>query len=387
MDSQKYPRSRSPARSQQSSNNLGSSRVGSSAGFPQADSKDIYISQLVREIKDLKLNDHDYRNIAGTVANLEKRLAQLKADKAQTESNNQRKHEDLVERLAGIRTKIDEYKSRTGEKENECKNISADIEASQRALTSKKQNIEQLTFEVDDLINKKSQLENDLVSLKSLHSRVSTEREEYFTSVQLGSNRIDELAVYKKNIEAEIDDLEARIDGKRKSLEKLNNDLGEIERETESYREEINNKDLDISETDKGIISLTSKIDMERRSRDVEKDELDMLNAELARLMNTTNELQLSLQKTNGKLRNKEKKLEEKKHETYMLESKSESLKAKNEEIEETIETTRSNIEKVIAQCKEVGPADRSKSESSRKSPRAMRRSDRGSTGGGESKT
>ena len=163
MDSQKYSRSRSPARSQHSSNNLGASRAGSSAGFQQADSKDIYISQLVREIKDLKLNDHDYRNIAGTVANLEKRLAQLKADKAQTESNNHRKHEELVERLASIRTKIDEFKSRTADKETDCKNISADIESSQRALTSKKQNIEQLTFEVDDLISKKIHPQTSLI--------------------------------------------------------------------------------------------------------------------------------------------------------------------------------------------------------------------------------
>ena len=375
---QKNARSRSPARSHHSSSNLNVSRAGSVGGYGQGDSKDIYISQLVREIKELKLNDHDYTNIAGTVANLEKRLSQLRADKSQSELTNQRKHDEMVDRLAGFRTKIDEYKGRIGEREIDCKNLAEDIEAAQRTHIIKKQNIEQLSFDHDDLLNKKSQLETDLVSLKNLHARVSSEREESVAQVQLGNRRYDELFGVEKTLEADIEELEARIEGKKKSIDRLNAEVGEAERNSEDLRAAVQERDVEASDLEKVIISLNSKIDNERRSRDLEKDELDMVNSEYARLLSLINDLQLTLQKAQGKLRNKEKKLEEKKHETSILESKHDTIKSRNEEIEEQIESCRNTIEKTISQCKEVGRVLPSKLGKSKRSARVMRRSGRG---------
>jgi chromosome segregation ATPase len=334
------------------SGNLNSSRMSNAGG--QGDAKDLYIAQLMREIKELKLNDNDYKNIASTVANLEKRYSQLRSEKAQSEHANAKKHDELVERLATLRTKIDEYRNRIQEKENECKNLSEDIEGGQRLFTSKKQSVDQLTFELDDLINKRSQLESEVAQLKNTHARVLTEREEYFTNIQLGNRKLDDLFKADKQLEEENADLEARIEAKKRGIETLNAHTGECEREIDQVRADIDDKEADCCEVEKFIISLTSKIDNEKRARDLEKSELDMSNNEFTKLLNQINDLQLTLQKAQGKLRNKEKKLEEKKQETLTVETKSEGLKTRNEEIEEQIEVLKNNIEKTIALCKEV---------------------------------
>jgi len=344
------------------------------------DAKDLYISQLMREIKELKLNDSDYKNIAGTVANLEKRYSQLKSEKAQNEHANAKKHDELVERLAGLRTRIDDYKTRIQEKETECKNMSEDIEGAQRLFTSKKQAVDQLNFELDDLINKKSHFENELAQQKNTHARLQSEREEYFTNIQLGNRKLDELFNTANNLDKENADLEAKIEAKKKAVENLNAVISDCERETEQIKGDIDDKESECSEVERFIISLSSKLDNEKRSRDSEKDELDHANMELTKLQNQINELQLTLQKAQAKLRNKEKKLEEKKQETFNLESKTESLKSRNEEIEENIDVLRNNIEKTIAQCKDVSLFLRSMSESWKKSVPMMRRSDRDST-------
>jgi chromosome segregation ATPase len=343
----------------------------------QGDAKDLYINQLMREIKELKLNDNDYKNIATTVSNLEKRYAQLRSEKAQSEHSNAKKHDELVERLATMRTKIDDYRSRIQEKENECKNLSEDIEGGQRLFTSKKQSVDQLTFELDDLINKRSQLESEVAQLKNTHARVLAEREEYFTNIQLGNRKLDDLFKADKQLEEENSELEARIESKKRSIDALNNNVGECEREIEQVRADIDDKEADCCEVEKIIISLTAKIDNEKRSRDLEKSELDTSNVEFTKLLNQINDLQLTLQKAQGKLRNKEKKLEEKKQETHTVETKADGLKTRNEEIEEQIEVLKNNIEKTIALCKEVSFQLPSTSESSKRSTQMTRRSDR----------
>lgn len=308
----------------------------------------------MREIKELKLNDTDYRNIATTVSNLEKRYSQLKSEKAQSEHANAKKHDELVERLASLRTKIDEYRTRIQDKENECKHLSEDIEGGQRLFTSKKQSVDQLTFELDDQINKRSQLETEVAQLKTTHSRLDAEREEYTTNVQLGNRKLDDLCKAERILQEENSELEARIEAKKKSVNDLNHYIGDCEREIDQIRSDIDEKTMESSEVEKLIISLSAKNDNERRARDVEKSELDSSNAEFHRLLNQINDLDLSLQKAKAKLRNKEKKLEEKKQETLTVETKIEGLKTRNEEIEEQIESLKNDIEKIVAVCKDV---------------------------------
>lgn len=345
--------SRSPARSQLSGYD-GNSTQGS-IKFGSGEAKDLYISQLMREIKDLKQSEVDYKNIASTVANLERRYSQMKTEKAQAEFANSKKHDELVDRLAGLRTKIDEYKLRLAEKESECKNINEDIEGVQRSHTLKKQSVDQLTFELDELINKKSQFENELSSLKNLHSRVIGEREDLFTSINLGNRKLEELYKNASTLESENNDLEARIEAKRRAVDALNGHISEGEREIDQIRAEIEDKEHDCGEIEKSIITLSSKLDNEKRARDSEKEDLDNSNLDFSKLLNTINELNLTLQKTQAKLRGKEKKLEEKRSEISTIESKTETLRGKNEEVQEHIETLRNSIEKTISLCKDVG--------------------------------
>lgn len=267
------------------------------------DVKDLYVSQLTREIKELKLNENDYKNISGTLANLEKRYAQVKSEKFQSEQVNAKKIDELIQKLANLRTKNDDYKTRIMEKETECKNISEDIEGAERLLNSKKQAVDQMNFNLDDLITKKGQFETELAQVKNLYSRVSGEREEVYTSIQLGNQRLQELVPKERGLEQDKSDLEAKIEGKKKSIAGLNNDIAELERTIDALKTDIEEKEAEANEVEQVIISLSSKIQNERRTRDAERDELELLNTELAKQLNTINDLHVTLQKTQGKLR------------------------------------------------------------------------------------
>jgi chromosome segregation ATPase len=267
------------------------------------DVKDLYVSQLTREIKELKLNENDYKNISGTLANLEKRYAQVKSEKFQAEQVNSKKIDELIQKLANLRTKNDDYKNRIMEKETECKNISEDIEGAERLLNSKKQTVDQMNFSLDDLITKKSQFETELAQVKNLYSRVSGEREEVYTSIQLGNQRLQELVPKERGLEQDKSDLEAKIEGKKKSINGLNSDIAELERTIDALKTDIEEKDAEANDVEQVIISLSSKIQNERRTRDSERDELELLNTELAKQLNTINDLHVTLQKAQGKLR------------------------------------------------------------------------------------
>ena len=332
--------------------NLNSSRASNQGGSGEA--KDLYVNQLMREINELKMNDKDYQNIASTVANLEKRYSQLKAEKLQSEQSNAKRHDELVDRLASLRTRIDEYKNKIMEKETECKNIQEDIEGAQRLHNSKKQSVDQLTFELDDFINKKGQLESELAELKNSHARLVSEREQVYTNVNLGNRKLEEHVSNQKLLEEENTDLEGRIDAKKRILEGLNTQIADSERDIDQIKADSDEKERDCGDLEKNALALRSKIEIEKRNRDTEKDELDAANFEFTKLLNLINELQLSLQKTQSKLRNKEKKLEDKRQETFAIESKTESLKTKNEEAEAQIDVLRNGIEKTITLCKEV---------------------------------
>ena len=172
-------KSRSPGRYESMSPNhksmMSSSRIVGKSGV---DSKDLVISQLKREIMELKISDKDYNNISAQLTNLERRYTQLKQEKSENEMEFGRKTDHQMKTLASLKSEIDSLFVQCDEKNNEYRNGLEDYEHLEGLLISKEDILENQRVESQDYENRRRKIEEEVSTFRRQHDKLSVEKNE-----------------------------------------------------------------------------------------------------------------------------------------------------------------------------------------------------------------
>lgn len=144
----------------------------------QPDSKDLIISQLKREIMELKISDNDYNNINAQLGNLERRYAQLKQEKNDAESDFSKKADHQMKTLASLKTEIDSYVYQIQEKDSEFRGLLEDYESLEAMFVAKEDVLESQKVECQDLENRNRKAEEEVAVLKRQCDKLNSEKQE-----------------------------------------------------------------------------------------------------------------------------------------------------------------------------------------------------------------
>jgi len=91
------------------------------------DSKDLIISQLKREIMELRVNERDLGAMNAQLSGLEQKYRMLQDDKSQIESESRNKTEKNLRTIAQMKTELDSFKRNLDDKNNEYETLMNDL--------------------------------------------------------------------------------------------------------------------------------------------------------------------------------------------------------------------------------------------------------------------
>lgn len=273
------------------------------AGQNGGDSKDLIISQLMREINELRVNDADYTNINLQLSNLEGRYAQLKSEKVTKEAEMGKKHLDLMNHLAKIRSDVDMMKSKISSKEKELKHANEDTETTNQLIIQKKELLDQLNFEAEDLITKKEMIEHEHSSLRHDLNRYEAEKQELLTSLQTANNILEDSISRERELTLDLESIESSINNKSHSIESLRAEISEIESENDQLKSLIREKEFEGEELQSAVTCLESNLVADETEKRRMMDQLELANNNLAKDMLNNNRMQDDLNRLEGKIR------------------------------------------------------------------------------------
>lgn len=268
-----------------------------------AESKDIIIAQLMREINELKVQENDYTNFNLQLNNLEKRYSQLKEEKDIKEHDTSKKIQGLLGRLADTRSQIDSLRAELMKKNHDIKNLSDDIESMNQFLIQKNESIKQMSFEGEDLEAKRTQLEKEQSDLKRRISDIDSERTELLNQLQNSEALLQQAIITERQLDQDLGNNDNGVEDSGNAIQDVRGEVDEIQRENDQMRTLINEKDADIDEYEREIQTLEGQISSDEGTKKRLKDQILELNTELTKELHNNNILQNELSKVETTIR------------------------------------------------------------------------------------
>merc|ERR1712166_1480525 len=130
------------------------------------DSKDLIISQLKREIMDLRVNERDLGAMNSQLAGLESKYRLLQDDKAQMEQDHRNKSDKNLRSMAQMRTELDSLKRQNEEKNGEYDALLNDLGELENLQSFKEQQLENNKSEEAEAVDMRQRAEEELTAAK-----------------------------------------------------------------------------------------------------------------------------------------------------------------------------------------------------------------------------
>lgn len=306
---------------------LSSSRMNAKS---QPDSKDLVIAQLKREIMELKISDNDYNNINSQLGNLERRYTQLKQEKNENEVEFSKKTEHQMKTLASLKTEIDSHFSQIGEKENEFRGLLEDYENLEGLFVSKEDVLENQKVECNDLENRNRKAEEEVVVLKRQYDKLNSEKAELESNIHRISSSLEEMVGQSQQIESNIGLLEERDLEKRMVIEENRAIIEEVKRENENLLYLFREKESENDGLLKSINDVENEISNFEREKEMLKNESNKMNALYNKDVEENRLLEKAINDLQHQIKNKDKNLESKVNNSIDLNDKISFLKNSN---------------------------------------------------------
>lgn len=306
---------------------MSSSRIVGKSGV---DSKDLVISQLKREIMELKISDKDYNNISAQLTNLERRYTQLKQEKSENEMEFGRKTDHQMKTLASLKSEIDSLFVQCDEKNNEYRNGLEDYEHLEGLLISKEDILENQRVESQDYENRRRKIEEEVSTFRRQHDKLSVEKNEQENHIQRVSAQLEDYIDQAKNIENEILDNQEQNKGKTDHIEDTKQVVEEFRKENEHCEFIYREKENDHENTIRIINDLETEVSNVERDRDTFKSEVNKINGLYQKDLEETRQLEAKLHELSTGLKQKEKNMEQRKKQVTELTDKNNALANQN---------------------------------------------------------
>lgn len=292
------------------SEHLSASRSSQNKSFARSqvstqggDSKDLIISQLMREINELKVNDQDYTNLNLQLNTIENRYSLLKSEKDGKEIEFLKKAESLIARLADTRGVIDTSQKAIAEKEQDIRVLDEDLDKISQVIQTKNEAIKQMSFEGEDLDSRKESLEIELIELRRQINVTETEKFELLTQLQNMESHLEDCILSERELDEQITQNDSMVEATAQNNDMLRAEIDDIEKENTQMRDLISQKQGEIEEFEREAQTLESQLVNEENVKRRLHDEVSDLNNVLAKEIIESNMRQNDLIKLEGLIR------------------------------------------------------------------------------------
>jgi chromosome segregation ATPase len=127
-------------------------------------------------------------------------------------------------------------------------------------IVGKKELLDQLHFEAEDLFSKKEQIEYEHSNLRHDLNRFEAEKQELLTTLQTGNNLLEESLSRERELTLDLENIESRIDNKSHNIEALRAEINEIDSENDQLKSLIREKEFQAEELQSAVTCLESNL-------------------------------------------------------------------------------------------------------------------------------
>ena len=317
-------------------------------------SKDLLISQLKREINDIKSNNNDNNYFKSKQMKIELQLKSLGHEKAEVETDGKKDTDYLLKKIANIKTEIQNENDILNSLDNEFPNLLDDVQRIEKVLFDKNEALDGLVTEITNVIDTKKNIEDDRVKLEKYLYDLNLDSKDLEYKLIKSNKKLDELVYQKEAQQEKINKLQQELEKETENEERLEQFLlslnSEIEESRDNY-EELNDKYNEmmnnLSIFKREITDLSAKKDLIKHEHYNTSNINSKLQSELSKLAKDKDFMNKKLSETVQKGGNL-------KHEISIIENNCDTKDKQNLNLKADIENMKNMINKIYNENIEV---------------------------------
>jgi chromosome segregation ATPase len=246
-------------------------------GSKQADSRDLIITQLKREINDIKTAERDIVGVNSQLSTIEHKYRLLQDEKNIIDREYKARSENNMRRIAQLKSEEENFARKLTAKSKEYENLLQDLKEMEHLGNFKQQTLEGIQNNLREAGDLKRNLEQEINLLRRKIKKETDSKSEVVDRIDIGSKKLDDLISQNKECCTEIAGLEEELRLKSNQEAELDKSLGLKNKElaiATDLLSQVNNQIEDMQQT-------IDELEQERNNR--RKDREDM-NSKLAAL-------------------------------------------------------------------------------------------------------